>query len=160
MADIQKIAEDLSTLTVLEASELTKILEEKWGVSAAAPVAVAAAPGTAPAEAGAAEEKTEFDENDNYKDFVYLTTDVDSVRLEDLRIVTAVDLATSTKTSADFTVATTIGIDKKDRIYVLDVVRDKVEAPESEILCSFPLPLSLAVTLRIPLASISNVTSI
>jgi predicted phage terminase large subunit-like protein len=41
-----------------------------------------------------------------------------------------VDLATSTKTSADFTVATTIGIDKKDRIYVLDVVRDKVEAPE------------------------------
>ena len=76
------------------------------------------------------EEKTEFDENDNYKDFVYLTTDVDSVRLEDLRIVTAVDLATSTKTSADFTVATTIGIDKKDRIYVLDVVRDKVEAPE------------------------------
>ena len=42
MADIQKIADDLSTLTVLEASELTKILEEKWGVSAAAPVAVAA----------------------------------------------------------------------------------------------------------------------
>ena len=45
MADVQKIAEDLSTLTVLEASELTKILEEKWGVSAAAPVAVAAAAG-------------------------------------------------------------------------------------------------------------------
>ena len=48
MADVQKIAEDLSTLTVLEASELTKILEEKWGVSAAAPVAVAAAAGGAP----------------------------------------------------------------------------------------------------------------
>ena len=61
MADVQKIAEDLSTLTVLEASELTKILEEKWGVSAAAPVAVAAAAGGAPAEAGAAEEKTEFE---------------------------------------------------------------------------------------------------
>ena len=51
MADVQKIAEDLSTLTVLEASELTKILEEKWGVSAAAPVAVAAPAGGAPAAA-------------------------------------------------------------------------------------------------------------
>ena len=60
MADVQKIAEDLSTLTVLEASELTKILEEKWGVSAAAPVAVAAAAG-APSEAAASEEKTEFE---------------------------------------------------------------------------------------------------
>ena len=49
MADLQKIADDLSGLTVLEASELTKILEEKWGVSAAAPVAVAAAPGGQPA---------------------------------------------------------------------------------------------------------------
>ena len=48
MADVQKIAEDLSTLTVLEASELTKILEEKWGVSAAAPVAVEDAAGGAP----------------------------------------------------------------------------------------------------------------
>ena len=61
MADVQKIAEDLSTLTVLEASELTKILEEKWGVSAAAPVAVAAAAVGAPAEAAASEEKTEFE---------------------------------------------------------------------------------------------------
>jgi len=59
MADIQKIAEDLSTLTVLEASELTKILEEKWGVSAAAPVAAAAPAAGAPA--AAAEEKTEFE---------------------------------------------------------------------------------------------------
>ena len=61
MADVQKIAEDLSTLTVLEASELTKILEEKWGVSAAAPVAVAAAAGGAPADSAASEEKTEFE---------------------------------------------------------------------------------------------------
>ena len=61
MADVQKIADDLSTLTVLEASELTKILEEKWGVSAAAPVAVAAAAGGAPADAAASEEKTEFE---------------------------------------------------------------------------------------------------
>ena len=62
MADIQKIADDLSSLTVLEASELTKILEEKWGVSAAAPVAVAApAAGQAGGDAAAAEEKTEFE---------------------------------------------------------------------------------------------------
>ncbi|WP_420559008.1 50S ribosomal protein L7/L12 [Tepidicaulis sp.] len=59
MADLEKIAEDLSNLTVLEAAELAKLLEEKWGVSAAAPVAVAAAPGAGGGEA-AAEEKTEF----------------------------------------------------------------------------------------------------
>jgi large subunit ribosomal protein L7/L12 len=58
MADLAKIVEDLSSLTVLEAAELSKMLEEKWGVSAAAPVAVAAAGGAAPAEA--AEEQTEF----------------------------------------------------------------------------------------------------
>jgi large subunit ribosomal protein L7/L12 len=62
MADLAKIVEDLSALTVLEAAELSKMLEEKWGVSAAAPVAVAAVAG-APggAAAPAAEEKTEFD---------------------------------------------------------------------------------------------------
>ncbi len=60
MADINKIADDLSSLTVLEAAELSKLLEEKWGVSAAAPVAVAAAPGAGGGEA-AAEEKSEFD---------------------------------------------------------------------------------------------------
>ena len=60
MADLAKIVDDLSALTVLEASELSKMLEEKWGVSAAAPVAVAAAGGAA-APAAAAEEKTEFD---------------------------------------------------------------------------------------------------
>jgi large subunit ribosomal protein L7/L12 len=59
MADLAKIADELSGLTVLEAAELSKMLEEKWGVSAAAPVAVAAAGAAAPAEA--AEEKTEFD---------------------------------------------------------------------------------------------------
>jgi large subunit ribosomal protein L7/L12 len=58
MADLAKIVEDLSALTVLEAAELSKMLEEKWGVSAAAPVAVAAA---AAAPAAAVEEKTEFD---------------------------------------------------------------------------------------------------
>ncbi|ACS51002.1 MULTISPECIES: 50S ribosomal protein L7/L12 [Bartonella] len=58
MADLEKIVEDLSNLTLLEAAELSKLLEEKWGVSAAAPVAVAAVAGAA---APAAEEKTEFD---------------------------------------------------------------------------------------------------
>jgi large subunit ribosomal protein L7/L12 len=57
MADLQKIVTDLSSLTVLEAAELAKMLEEKWGVSAAAAVAVAAAPGAA---AAPVEEKTEF----------------------------------------------------------------------------------------------------
>ena len=60
MADLNKIVEDLSSLTVLEAAELSKLLEEKWGVSAAAPVAVAAAPAAGSGEA-AVEEKTEFD---------------------------------------------------------------------------------------------------
>ncbi len=60
MADLVKIVDDLSSLTVLEAAELSKLLEEKWGVSAAAPVAIAAAGGAA-APAEAAEEKTEFD---------------------------------------------------------------------------------------------------
>ena len=61
MANLEKLVEELSTLTVLEASELSKLLEEKWGVSAAAPVAVAAAPGAgAAAPAEAAEEQTEF----------------------------------------------------------------------------------------------------
>ena len=58
MADLQKIVDELSTLTVLEAADLAKMLEEKWGVSAAAAVAVAAAPGAA--AAAPVEEKTEF----------------------------------------------------------------------------------------------------
>ncbi|TGQ22488.1 50S ribosomal protein L7/L12, partial [Mesorhizobium sp. M00.F.Ca.ET.220.01.1.1] len=61
MADLAKIVDDLSKLTVLEAAELSKLLEEKWGVSAAAPVAVAAAGGAGAAAAAPAEEKTEFD---------------------------------------------------------------------------------------------------
>jgi large subunit ribosomal protein L7/L12 len=61
MADINAIADQLSTLTVMEAAQLSKLLEEKWGVSAAAPVAVAAMPGAAAGAAAApAEEKTEF----------------------------------------------------------------------------------------------------
>jgi large subunit ribosomal protein L7/L12 len=63
MADLQKLVDELSSLTVLEAAELSKLLEEKWGVSAAAPVAVAAAPAAgaaAAAPAAPAEEQTEF----------------------------------------------------------------------------------------------------
>ena len=60
MADLNKIVDDLSSLTVLEAAELSKLLEEKWGVSAAAPVAVAAAAGAGGGES-AGEEKTDFD---------------------------------------------------------------------------------------------------
>ena len=60
MADLAKIVEDLSALTVLEAAELSKLLEEKWGVSAAAPVAMAMPAGGAGAPAEAAEEQTEF----------------------------------------------------------------------------------------------------
>ena len=64
MANIDQIAEELGKLTVLEASQLSKLLQEQWGVSAAAPMAVAAMPGAAGAAAGGAaavEEKTEFD---------------------------------------------------------------------------------------------------
>jgi len=60
MADLNKIVEDLSSLTVIEAAELSKMLEEKWGVSAAAPVAVAAAPAAGSGE-GTKEEKSEFE---------------------------------------------------------------------------------------------------
>ena len=61
MADLGKLVEELSKLTVLEAAELTKMLEEKWGVSAAAPMAIAAMPGAGGAAAEPVEEKTEFD---------------------------------------------------------------------------------------------------
>jgi large subunit ribosomal protein L7/L12 len=61
MADLKKLAKDLGKLTVIEAAELTKMLEEEWGVSAAAPVAVAAAAGAAPTAGEEVEEKTEFD---------------------------------------------------------------------------------------------------
>jgi len=61
MADLANLVEQLSALTVIEAAELSKLLEEKWGVSAAAPVAVAAAAGGAAAAAAPVEEKTDFD---------------------------------------------------------------------------------------------------
>ncbi len=60
MADLSRLVEELSSLTVLEAAELSKLLEDKWGVSAAAPVAAAAAPAAGAAAAAPAEEQTEF----------------------------------------------------------------------------------------------------
>ena len=60
MADLSKLVDELSSLTVLEAAELSKLLEEKWGVSAAAPVAIAAAPAGAAPAAAPVEEQTEF----------------------------------------------------------------------------------------------------
>jgi large subunit ribosomal protein L7/L12 len=61
MADLKKLAKDLGKLTILEAAELTKMLEEEWGVSAAAPVAVAAVAGAAPTAVEEEEEKSEYD---------------------------------------------------------------------------------------------------
>jgi len=76
MADLEAIAENLSSLTVMEAANLVKMLEEKWGVSAAAPVAVAAAAG--PAAAEAVEEKTEFD---------VVLTDVGAKKINVIKVV-------------------------------------------------------------------------
>jgi large subunit ribosomal protein L7/L12 len=76
MANLDKIVEDLSALTVLEAAELAKLLEEKWGVSAAAPVAVAAAGGGAPA--AVAEVQTEFD---------VVLTDAGAKKIEVIKLV-------------------------------------------------------------------------
>jgi large subunit ribosomal protein L7/L12 len=61
MADLNAIADQLSSLTVMEATELARLLEDKWGVSAAAPIAVSALPGAGGGEAAAAEEQVEFD---------------------------------------------------------------------------------------------------
>ncbi|MEZ5945305.1 MAG: 50S ribosomal protein L7/L12 [Hyphomonas sp.] len=77
MANLEKLVEDLSALTVLEAAELAKLLEEKWGVSAAAPVAVAAVAG-GDAPAAAAEEKTEFD---------VILTDAGAKKIEVIKLV-------------------------------------------------------------------------
>ena len=95
MADLQKLAEDLSGLSLMEAAELVKILEEKWGVSAAAPMAVAAMPGmgaAAAADAAPEEEKTEF--NVVLKDFGAKKIDVIKIvrQLTNLGLKEAKDL--------------------------------------------------------------------
>jgi large subunit ribosomal protein L7/L12 len=90
MADLQTIAENLSSLTVMEAASLVKMLEEKWGVSAAAPVAMAAA-GAAPA-AAAAEEQTEFEVvlkevGDNKINVIKVVREVTSLGLKEAKDV-------------------------------------------------------------------------
>ena len=90
MADLQKIVTDLSGLTVLEASELAKMLEEKWGVSAAAPVAAAAA--GVPAAAAAVEEQTEFEVvlkevGDNKINVIKVVREVTSLGLKEAKDV-------------------------------------------------------------------------
>lgn len=90
MANLEKIVEDLSALTVLEAAELAKMLEEKWGVSAAAPVAVAAAGGAAPA--AVVEEKTEFD---------VVLTDAGAKKIEVIKLVREVVPALGLKEAKD-----------------------------------------------------------
>ena len=86
MSKLEQLVEDLSSLTVLEAADLAKLLEEKWGVSAAAPVAMAAAGGAAGGDAAAVEEKTEFD--------VILVTDGDKKInvIKEVRAITGLGL--------------------------------------------------------------------
>ena len=83
MADLEQIVNQLSDLTVIEAAELSKLLEEKWGVSAAAPVAVAAA-GSAPAGEAAAEEKDDFTQGDVEKMIFDVTSSLDHIHARDL----------------------------------------------------------------------------
>jgi large subunit ribosomal protein L7/L12 len=90
MADLQSIAENLSSLTVMEAASLVKMLEEKWGVSAAAPVAMAAA--GAPVAAAAAEEQTEFEVvlkevGDNKINVIKVVREVTSLGLKEAKDV-------------------------------------------------------------------------
>ena len=90
MADLQSIAENLSSLTVMEAAQLVKLLEEKWGVSAAAPVAMAAA--GAPVAAAAAEEQTEFEVilkevGDNKINVIKVVREVTSLGLKEAKDV-------------------------------------------------------------------------
>jgi large subunit ribosomal protein L7/L12 len=90
MADLQSMAENLSSLTVMEAAQLVKMLEEKWGVSAAAPVAVAAA--GAPAAAAAVEEQTEFEVvlkevGDNKINVIKVVREVTSLGLKEAKDV-------------------------------------------------------------------------
>ena len=120
MADLAKIVEDLSTLTVLEASELSKMLEEKWGVSAAAPVAAAAAAGPA---AAAVEEKTEFT--------VMLTAAGDKKIevIKEVRAITGLGLKEAKDLVEAAPKAVKEGINKKDA----DDIKKKLEAAGAKV---------------------------
>ena len=120
MADLSKIVEDLSSLTVLEAAELSKMLEEKWGVSAAAPVAAAAAAGPA---AAAAEEKTEFT--------VMLTAAGDKKIevIKEVRAITGLGLKEAKDLVEAAPKAVKEGVNKKDA----DDMKKKLEAAGAKV---------------------------
>jgi large subunit ribosomal protein L7/L12 len=121
MADLAKIADELSALTVLEAAELSKMLEEKWGVSAAAPVAVAAAGGGAAAPA--AEEKTEFT--------VMLTAAGDKKIevIKEVRAITGLGLKEAKDLVEGAPKAVKEGVNKKDA----DDMKKKLEAAGAKV---------------------------
>jgi large subunit ribosomal protein L7/L12 len=120
MADLSKIVNDLSSLTVLEAAELSKMLEEKWGVSAAAPVAAAAAAGPA---AAAAEEKTEFT--------VMLTAAGDKKIevIKEVRAITGLGLKEAKDLVEAAPKAVKEGVNKKDA----DDMKKKLEAAGAKV---------------------------
>ncbi len=121
MADLSKIVNDLSSLTVLEAAELSKMLEEKWGVSAAAPVAVAAAAGAA--AAAPAEEKTEFT--------VVLTAAGDKKIevIKEVRAVTGLGLKEAKDLVEGAPKAVKEGVNKKDA----EDIKKKLEAAGAKV---------------------------
>ena len=120
MADLAKIVDDLSALTVLEAADLSKMLEEKWGVSAAAPVAAAAAAGPA---AAAAEEKTEFT--------VMLTAAGDKKIevIKEVRAITGLGLKEATDLVEGAPKAVKEGVNKKDA----EDMKKKLEAAGAKV---------------------------
>jgi large subunit ribosomal protein L7/L12 len=120
MADLAKIVDDLSALTVLEAAELSKLLETKWGVSAAAPVAAAAAAGPA---AAAAEEKTEFT--------VMLTAAGDKKIevIKEVRAITGLGLKEAKDLVEGAPKAVKEGVNKKDA----DDMKKKLEAAGAKV---------------------------
>jgi large subunit ribosomal protein L7/L12 len=120
MADLAKIVENLSALTVLEAADLSKMLEEKWGVSAAAPVAAAAAAGPA---AAAAEEKTEFT--------VMLTAAGDKKIevIKEVRAITGLGLKEAKDLVEGAPKAVKEGVNKKDA----DDMKKKLEAAGAKV---------------------------
>jgi large subunit ribosomal protein L7/L12 len=120
MADLAKIVTDLSALTVMEAAELSKLLEEKWGVSAAAPVAAAAAAGPA---AAAAEEKTEFT--------VMLTAAGDKKIevIKEVRAITGLGLKEAKDLVEGAPKAVKEGVNKKDA----DDMKKKLEAAGAKV---------------------------
>lgn len=118
--NLEKIVEDLSKLTVLEAADLAKLLEEKWGVSAAAPVAVAAAGAAAPA---AVEEKTEFDVN------LASVGDKKIEVIKEIRTITGLGL----KEAKDLVDATPTSIKKGIKKEEAQAIKEKLEAAGAKV---------------------------